>query len=104
MQAQMRKGVDQLKGQGGAGLVALNIDDLVPNDTILASASRAEASDFLAKFNNDFVERHRLRLQRFVTEGRCDGVLVSTAILADLLNSKARFNLSTETRPWTWTA
>lgn len=81
VQAQMRKGADQLKGQGGAGLVAINIDDLVPNDTILASASRAEVSDFLAKFNGDFVERHRLVLQRFVKKGRCDGILVSTATL-----------------------
>jgi hypothetical protein len=101
VQAQMRKGVDQLKGQGGAGLVALNIDDLVPNGTILASASRAQASDFLAKFNSDFVERHRLVLQRFVKEGRCDGVLASTATLADLRDSKPRFNLITETTLWT---
>lgn len=101
VEAQMRKGVKQLVGQGGGGLVALNIDDLVPDDTILSSWDRRAASDFLNKFNYDFVERHRLTLQRFVKDGRCDGILVSTSVLADLENSKPRFNLVTETMLWT---
>lgn len=101
VEAQLRKGTDQLKGKGKGGLVALNIDDLVPDDSILGSAGRAEASDFLAKFNAGFVERHRGTFQRFVKGGRCDGVLISTAVLADLVNSKPRFNLITETTIWT---
>jgi hypothetical protein len=101
VQAQMRKGVKQLINQGEGGLVALNIDDLVPDDTILRSADRRDASNFLAKFNHDFVERHRLTLQSFVKGGRCDGIFVSTSVLADLKNSKPRFNLVTENQLWT---
>lgn len=101
VEAQMRKGVKQLVGQGCGGLVALNIDDLVPDDTILRSSDRHEASNFLNQFNHDFVERHRLTLQRFVKDGRCDGIFVSTSVLADLENSKPRFNLVTENMLWT---
>lgn len=101
IEAQMRKGVKQLVGQGCGGLVALNIDDLVPDDTLLRSSDRHEASNFLNKFNHDFVERHRLTLQRFVEDGRCDGIFLSTSVLADLENSKPRFNLVTENMLWT---
>ena len=101
VEAQLRKGVKQLAQHGGRGLVALNIDDLVPDDTILRTRDRREASDFLNKFNEDFVERNRLTLQRFVKERRCDGILISTSVLADLENSKPRFNLVTESMLWT---
>jgi len=101
VEAQMRKGVKQLVGQGRGGLVALNIDDLVPDDTILRSPDRCGASNFLAKFNYDFIERHRRILQRFVKDGRCDGIFFSTSVLADLENSKPRFNLVTESTLWT---
>lgn len=101
VEAQLRKGVKQLAQHGRGGLVALNIDDLVPDDTILRRRDRREASDFLNKFNEDFVERHRVTLQRFVKDRRCDGILVSTSVLADLENSKPRFNLVTESMLWT---
>lgn len=101
IEAQLRKGVKQLAEHGHGGLVALNIDDLVPDDTILQSRDQREASDFLHRINQAFVERHRITLQRFVKDRRCDGILVSTAVLADLENSKPRFNLVTETMLWT---
>lgn len=101
VEAQLRKGVKQLARHGTGGLVALNIDDLVPDDTILRSRDRREASEFLHVFNESFVERHRIVLQRFVKDGRCEGILVSTAVLADLQNSKPQFNLITESMLWT---
>jgi hypothetical protein len=101
VEAQLRKGVKQLAQHGRGGLVALNIDDLVPDDTILQSWGQREASDFLNKFNEAFVERHRLTLQRFVKDRRCDGILISTSVLADLENSKPRFNQVTESMVWT---
>ena len=67
-----------------------------PKDTILMSWDRHEAFNFLDKFNSDFVERHCLTLQRFVKDGRCDGIFVSPSFLADLKNSKPRFSLVTE--------
>ena len=101
VEAQMRKGVKQLSGFGGAGLVAFNIDDLVPESVVLQSRSQNDASDFLANLNRSFIERHQMRLQRFVTEGRCDGVLVATSILADIANSSQRFNNFLQVTIWT---
>lgn len=101
VEAQMRKGVKQLAGRGAGGLVALNIDDLVPDDTILRSYDPRQAFDFLNNINLSFIERHRMTLQRFVSDGRCDGIYVSTSVLADLENSRPRFNLVAECLLWT---
>lgn len=99
--AQMRKGVKQLSAFGGIGLVAFNIDDLVPGNVLLQTRSQTDASDFLANLNRSFIDRHQAKLQRFVIEGRCDGVLVATSVLADIADSSARFNNFLQVTIWT---
>lgn len=101
VEAQMRKAIKQLAPFRGVGLVAFNLDDLVPEDVLLTSRTPADAADFLADVNARFIQRHRLHLQRFVAEGRCDGVLVTTAVLADLAASRPRFNTFTVATAWT---
>lgn len=100
VEAQMRKGVQQLIPFGGVGVVAFNLDDLAPERAILQSASQSEAADFLAKLNHDFIDRHRPKVQRFVSEGRCDGILVSTTVVSDILQSRPRFVAHTQTTLW----
>lgn len=101
VEGQVRKGAKQLKRHGSSGLVAINIDDLVPDDALLRSASQANASDFLARFNHDFIDRHQTRLQRFIVDKRCDGILVSTTVLTDIVQSSPRFNTHTQVTLWT---
>lgn len=100
VEAQMRRGVKQLEGQAG-GLVAFNIDDLVPDDHLLTGRSQEAVSNFLFDFNQAFIERHRFMLQRYVLAGRCDGILVSTSVVADIETLAPRFNLVSESTLWT---
>ena len=100
-EVQMRKGAQQVAKAGGAGLVAVNLDDLVPEDALLQSATQSSASDFLATFNHAFIDRHRPKMQRFIVDKRCIGVLVSTTTLADIVQSSTRFNTHTQTTLWT---
>jgi hypothetical protein len=101
IESQVRQGAKQLERHGSAGLVAINFDDLTPPDALLRSATQAEASEYLARFNHEVIDRNQARLQRFVVDGRCDGVLVSTTSLADIAGSKVRFNTHTQTTLWT---
>jgi hypothetical protein len=101
VEARLRDGAKQLKAYDSPGLVAINIDDLVPEDSLLQSATQATASDFLAKWNEEFIERHRFHMQRYVNDGRCDGVIVSTTVLADIVGSRTRFNTYTQATLWT---
>lgn len=98
---QMRKGAQQIAKTGSTGLVAINLDDLVPEDSLLQSESQSSASDFLARFNLDFINRHNAEMQRFIVDKRCLGVLVSTTTLADIVQSSTRFNTHTQTTLWT---
>jgi hypothetical protein len=82
-------------------LVAINLDDLAPANALLRSQSQVSASDFLAKINHEVIERNHARLQRFIVDGRCDGLLVSTTTLADIVESTTRFNTHTQTTLWT---
>lgn len=100
VEAQMRKGVTQLIPFGGVGLVAFNLDDLAPERTILQSVSQADAADFLAKQNHSFIDRHRSKVQRFIAEGRCDGILVSTTVVSDIVQSRPRFVTYSQATLW----
>jgi hypothetical protein len=100
IESQVRKGAQQLAQYGRPGLVAINFDDLAPGRALLQSQSQSSASDFLAKFNHEVIDRHQARLQRFIVDGRCDVILVSTTTLADIINSTTRFNTHTQTTLW----
>lgn len=101
IESQVRKGAKQLERHGSPGLVAINFDDLAPANALLRSQSQISASDFLAKLNHDAIDRNQARLQRFIVDGRCDGLLVSTTALADIVDSTTRFNTYTQTTLWT---
>lgn len=103
LDAQMRKGVSQLARCGQGGLVAINIDDLVPKDVILKTRSLENAEEFLASNNHEFIDRNQACLQRYVMNGKCDGVIVSTTVLADMELSSPRFNTYTQATFWTLT-
>ena len=101
VEAQMRKGAKQLLPFQGHGLIALNLDDLAPSETLLRSESKETASAYLHQFNLDFVERHRRVLQRFIMDGKCNGILVSTTTPSDIEHSETRLNTFTQTALWT---
>lgn len=100
IESQVRKGAKQLERYGRPGLVAINFDDLAPGRALLQSQSQSSASDFLAKFNHEVIDRHHARMQRFIIDGRCDGILMSTTTLADIKDSTTRFNTHTQTTLW----
>ncbi|MFL9996241.1 hypothetical protein PQR34_34610 [Paraburkholderia sediminicola] len=100
---QLTKGLKQIEPYRGAGLVAFNLDDLTPGESILASATRSEASGHLDAINRAFIERHRFRFQKAVMDGKCDGIWVSSCVHADIAGLSPRFNRITESTLWTVT-
>lgn len=100
VEAQVRKGVKQVEAHGVGGLVALNIDDLLPGDSILKRRNHISASTSLGVFVRQFIERHRFTLQRYVAEGRCDGIFISATCVCDLDEGAPRFSTVTDTTLW----
>lgn len=100
VEAQMRRGVAQLEPFNNIGIVAFDISDLTPEDTILNSQSESAVSDFLFDLNREFIERHQPKIQRFISENRCDGILVTTSVLTDIHNMRPRFNDHSQKTLW----
>jgi len=100
VEAQIRKGVKQIEAHGTGGLVGLNIDDLLPADSILKQRDYASASAWLGGFAAEFIERNRIKLQRPIAQGRCDGILVSATCVCDLDEGAPRFTTVTDTTVW----
>ncbi|MEO6202797.1 MAG: hypothetical protein ABIU05_17440, partial [Nitrospirales bacterium] len=50
--------VGQVEGDFDVEVVALNLDDLTPSDTILSVRTKMEMENFLQKHTDDFLVRH----------------------------------------------
>lgn len=100
VEAQMRKGVAQLEPFNKMGIVAFDISDLTPEGTILNSQSESAVSDFLFDLNREFIERHQPKIQRFISENRCDGILVTTSVLTDIQSMRPQFNDHSQKTLW----
>lgn len=101
VETQVRRGVQQLERFGALGLVALSIDQLTPPSSIFVSTDTRTAGDHLAAINRDFIERNRPRLERFVSDRRCHGLLVMNNVVADLQENSPRLNSMSGTTIWT---
>lgn len=100
-EAQVSKGVKQLAASGHPGIIALNLDDLVPAGTLLEAATIRQAQDFMHAFNVAFINRQQPRIQRYIADGRCDGILVSTSTPSGINAARPKFNNHTQTTLWT---
>ena len=99
--AQIRKGCHQIRNTNLKGVVAINIDDLVPGEVILRSLTKTEAMNALSTFIDGFIESHRRTLQDAVFQERCDAIIVSVSSPADIIASTTRFNNVTQLAVWT---
>lgn len=97
---QVRKASKQLRPFQNGGIIALNLDDLVPAGRVLVQECGRDALQFLNFFNKDFVDRHRDVLKRAVFEMKCDGFIVSTTTPAVLFQEDPPFNLITQKLLW----
>jgi hypothetical protein len=90
----------QLAPFNNGGVIALNLDDLVPVGKVVSVPTKAYVKDVMTKFNLDFVERHRDVLQNAVKDGKCDGFIISTTAFAVLWEEKTSAYLASQTSLW----
>lgn len=101
LEGQLRKGVRQLRPFGGAGLIALNVDVLVPENNILVKNTAAEANAELNVLVDRFREKNRLALQKPVAEQDCDGILFSITAITHVEQMRPQVSYYTQTDVWT---
>lgn len=90
----------QLAPFKNGGVIALNLDDLVPVGKVIAQPNKALAKQLLIDFNLAFIDRHRSVLQDAILAGKCDGFLISTTALAVLPQEETSLYLVSQTSLW----
>lgn len=101
LEGQLRKGARQLRPFNGEGLIALNVDLLVPENSILVKDTSAQANAQLIALIDKFRESNRLILQKPVAAKECDGILFVITSLTHVEQMRPQVSYYTQTDFWT---
>jgi len=97
----LSQAVAQIEDSFEFGVVAINLDDLTPADSVLRRASAKEIGNVLLDFNAKFLRQHERHFRKYLSTGRLISAMVSTNIIADIYNEKPRFNNAYQWTIWT---
>ncbi len=92
--------VSQIRRSMKLGLVAVNIDDLLPANAILKADNQAIASQMINSRIGAFMAKQEHYLRRYLEPGRAIAVVVSCAALADMKHNEPRFCNFRQTVAW----
>lgn len=98
----LSEAVRQIEREFEFGIVAINIDDLLPADRILNMNTRKAVADRLHQHNDAFRERHDRHFRKYLTSNRLISAIISSTIISDIHNEKPRFNNSWQWTVWTF--
>jgi hypothetical protein len=96
----LSQGVDQVAQDCEFGVVAMNIDDLVPSGVVLCEANSAKVAERLYQANGEFLNRHDRHFRKYLSQGRLIAAIISTSVVADIRNERPRFNNSKQWLVW----
>ena len=93
--------VHQIEPDFDVGIIAVNIDDLLPPNALLTSENQAHMSGYLNDINVKFIRKHERHLRKYLSSGRIISAIVSTSCLADVADGRTRFNSALQMTVWT---
>ncbi len=96
----VRKAAKQLAPFRNGGLIALNLDDLVPPGHGLTAPTLDQAGSRLSLAQQAFIKKHKGLLAKAVIEGKCEGFIISTTVNAILTEEKTQPNLVSNFTVW----
>ncbi len=83
------------------GIVAINIDDLIPANVLLEARTFEELGDKLHRANMIFLTNHERHFKKYLSESRIIAVIASTSLVADILDESPKFNNALQWAIWT---
>lgn len=93
--------VSQIEKRHEFGIVAMNIDNLIPEKVLLKARTFQEAGDRLHAHNMEFLARHERHFLKYLTSSRIVAVLASTSLITDILDETPKFNNFSQWAIWT---
>ncbi|MGL6463414.1 hypothetical protein [Aeromonas hydrophila] len=87
------KGLEQLKKHNKPGVVAFNLDDLNLGDPVWQERQSSSVYSRLNEINTTFIRKNEKLFRKAEKLGCCDGVIVSTSVMSEVLESEHRITL-----------
>jgi hypothetical protein len=97
----LSQAVAQIEASFDFGIVAVNIDDLVPANQILRTPTQETMSQYMSDFNARFLGAHERHFRKYLASGRVISAFVSISVLADVYRAHIRFNNARQSTIWT---
>lgn len=92
------KGVHQIKDNYfDYGIVAINIDNILPVGHLLNINSKIDASAEIHKINYSFYIKNHNYISKYLIDNRLQAVLINTSLKIDIKDETPRFNTLSET-------
>lgn len=93
--------VSQIENEHEFGIIAINIDDLIPESVLLKARTFKEAGDKLHAQNMAFLERQERHFLKYLSTSRIVAVIASTSMVTDILDESPKFNNYSQWAIWT---
>lgn len=97
----LSEAVRQIERDFDFGIVALNLDDLLPKDVVLKKDSTNAVADKLLRVNHLFLNKHERHFQKYLSKGRLISAIVSTSIISDVQSEIPQFQNTHQWNIWT---
>jgi hypothetical protein len=97
----LSRAVKQMESRFEFAIVAVNLDELLPANKFMSTATHATMGNYLDRFNSDFLRRHDRHFRKYLASGRVVSALVSTSVLAHVQHGRPPFNYARQSIHWT---
>jgi len=94
------KGVSQIESEFEYGIVAFNIDDLLPENYVIRAKNHEEAGRLINKLNLKFMGHHERHFRKYLSSGRVLSAFVSTSVLVETPEEEAKLNNQRQSTLW----
>ena len=96
----LSEAVSQIESAFEFGIVAINLDDLLPAHRILQAATRKTMSRVIRDLNARFFRSHERHFRKYLSCGRVIAALVSTSLVAELRQERPSLNNAGQSTIW----
>ena len=97
----LSQAVKQIEQEFEFGVVAINLDDLLPSNVVLKMESSDAVTEKLNEINVSFINRHIRHFTKYFSKSRIISAIISTSILTDVPSEKPRFRNTSQWTVWT---
>jgi hypothetical protein len=96
----LSQAVAQIEPTFDFGIVAMNLDELVPPDQVLRTPTQEAMSQYIDDLNSHFFNSHERHFRKYLGSGRLISAFISTGVLADVYRARTRLNYARQSTIW----